>query len=94
LLAFCVSQYEAIRFRDSDGKQIAKGIILARDIVARTAVQGNEAEYLERLKCSLLAEKELIRGSEHDDKYGRLLGGIQSVLNEVEAQIEKLRLNG
>ena len=90
LLAFCVSQYEAIRFRDSDGKHIAKGIILARDIIERATVQGSAAEYLENLKYSLLAEKELIRGSEDDDKYGWVLGGVQSVLNEVEKEIGNL----
>ena len=43
------------------------------------------------LNYSLLAEKELIRGSCDDDDYGWVLGGVQSVLNEVEAEIGKLK---
>ncbi len=90
LLAYCEAQYRAIHRRQPDGEHIGKGIRLAGGLI-RGAGSGPDAkQYLESLRRVLMDEKRRVRGTQEDDPYGWALGGIQTVVNEVERELKKL----
>ena len=89
LLSFCEARYEAIHLRNPDGEYIGRGIKLARNVIDATPLERNAALYLDRLKQALLEEKRRVLGTDDDDRYGWALGGIQTVVNEVEKQAGK-----
>lgn len=80
LLAFCDDAYAKVRFRDRDGKRIAAGIRRARDLIAAAAPEAD----LAALKQLIEDEKARLRGGPEDDEDGWLLGGMTSVVNEID----------
>lgn len=90
LLAYCESQYRAIHRRQPDGEHIGKGIRLAGALIRAVPVSPDSREYLESVRRKLMDEKRRIRGARDDDPYGWTLGGIQTVVNEVERALKKL----
>ena len=86
LLEFSSYQHEEFRFRDTAGKQIAKGIKFAHELIQKTPILDDPAKYLELLEELLAKEKNRIRGSGDDDPDGRVLAGMEMVMNEVELQ--------
>lgn len=90
LLLFCEAQYQAIHLRQPDGLHIGKGIRLARDALKAVRMHSDAASYLDSLKRALLDEKRRIRGTNDDDPYGWALGGVQTVVNEVEKEVRKI----
>ena len=86
LLEFTRSQHEDYRFSDVGGKQIAKGIKFAHELIQQTPILDDPAKYLELVEELLFEEQNRIRGSSEDDPDGRVLKGMQTVIDEVEAE--------
>jgi hypothetical protein len=85
MLAFCDEAYAKARFRDRDGKIVAAGIRRAREAIAAAAPGAD----LAALKKAIEDEKARVRGGPDDDENGWLLGGMTTVLNELERRIGK-----
>jgi hypothetical protein len=83
ILAFCDEAYAKVRFRDRDGKIVAAGIRRAREAIAAAAPDAD----LAALKKLIEDEKARVRGGPDDDENGWLLGGMTTVLNEIERRI-------
>ncbi len=90
LLAYCEAQYRVIHRRRPDGQYIAKGIRLAGGVIGAAEENPAAQDYLDSLRRSLMDEKRKLRGTADDDPYGWALGGIQTVVNEVERELKKL----
>jgi hypothetical protein len=91
LLDFSSGQHEELRLRDAAGKQIAKGVKFAHELIQKTPLLDDTDKYLELLQELLAREQRRIRGSGDDDPDGRVLGGMEIVMNEVEVQRRRLR---
>ncbi len=89
LLLFCEAQYQAIHLRRPDGAHIGKGIRIAQDAINTAPLQEDVARYLDSLKRALLDRKRAIRGTSDDDPYGWALGGVQTMVNEIEKEARK-----
>jgi len=86
LLDFTRYQHEDFRFSDAGGKQVAKGIKFAHELIRQTPILDDPAKYLELLEELLAEEQSRIHGSSEDDPEGRVLKGMQTVMNEVQAE--------
>ena len=84
LLEFSRSRYEELRFRDLAGKQIAKGIKFAHELIQQTPVLDDPLKYAELLRELLEKERKRISGSADDDPEGAVLSGMAMVMNKVD----------
>ncbi len=89
LLDFSRSRYEELRFRDLAGKQIAKGVKFAHELIQQTPVLDDPLKYADLLGELLTEERRKISGSAEDDPEGAVLSGMQMVMNEVDEQRRK-----
>src|SRR5947207_2285277 len=78
ILAACDAKYRAARFRDAAGKTAAAGMLHAMDIV-----RAAKEEDLQILQQRLQEEKRVAR-ERPGDEDGWYVGGMQTVINEVE----------
>ena len=86
LLEFARRQHEDFRFGGAGGKQIAKGVKFAHEVIQQTPMLADAGMYLDVLEKLLVEERNRIRGSSDDDPEGRVLKGMQAVISEVRAE--------
>jgi hypothetical protein len=81
LLNFCEEQYQEVRFREGEGKLIARGLRAAREAIE--SVPLDDPGYLDRIYTAVEACRERFL-KDPEDPDGWSLGGIRTILNEIE----------